>query len=176
MGVGIWWKNFNIWVNYPFNVEECKETHERTCTQSLLDTHTVTHRSARQQLCGHVRQGPCCQWYAAVYGLTTASQTESSTRTTSCPEHCLTKTWLSPASAYQNHTLFLRWMEIWLGSQTKSELVDHITMKKPDIRVLAFALNETVNIHSHIIFISQLFSYMLLTFQFFSLYLLIDLF
>lgn len=131
MGVSKRWKNLNTWVNYPFNLEECKETHERTFIQSPLDTHTVTHRSTRQQLCGHVRQGPCCQWYAAVYGLTTASQTESSTRTTSCPEHRLTKTWLSLASAYQNHTLFLRWMEIWLGSQTKSELVDHITMKNP---------------------------------------------
>lgn len=48
--------------------------------------------------------------------------------------------------------------------------------EKPDIRVLAFALNETVHFHSHIIFISQLFSYMLLTFHLFSLYLLIDLF
>ncbi len=48
--------------------------------------------------------------------------------------------------------------------------------KKNYIRVLAFALNETVHILLRIIFISRLFSHILLTLHLFSLYLLIDLF
>lgn len=44
MGLSRLWQNFYICVNYPFNLEKWEETHKRTCTQSLLDTHTVSDK------------------------------------------------------------------------------------------------------------------------------------
>ncbi len=163
MRVNKLWQNCNIRVDYPFNLEKfTKNMHTVTAGHTHSDTQicetTAVWSCKTEALLSVIR---CCLW-----------TNNSLTNRTQYQDHKLP--WTSPNKDVTVSSLGLPKPHIVPPlSQTKSELVDHTTRKK---RILAFALKETVHILLRIIFISRLFSHILLTLQLFSLYLLIDLF
>lgn len=166
------WQNFNIRVDYPFKLEKfTKNMHTVTAGHTHSHTQicetTAVWSCKTEALLSVIR---CCLW--TNNSLTNRTQYQDHKLPRTSPNKDVTVSSLGLPKPHivppQTGDMTAESDKKWIGWPHKQ--------KKQTFRILAFALKETVHILLRIIFISRLFSHILLTLQLFSLYLLIDLF